>query len=322
MTYALDVHGAVPEQNSDGAGGQNRVHFYFEMVTDTHGEEVPDIDWDTIDVSFKRAGEDYELVVNDGTAVAKHANYVYLSPNPIGTGEGATGVWATGQHLHRGFFMWLPPFAFPDGRTFWIKIELNDELGNSYSEEWYWTVRAVAYSGPVKLYLLKRTADTKASQRFGVCAFGIQSKLESTLKWSKDCEGAPVCSEVWVEPVHIPGDVAVALKLGQKSYDLTEGDWLKIEADSAFDNGLPFEGGDSMDVQLSIISSKAQTARDRVSLTFLAICHGVTGACPTGLCATGGIGLLDELSVDFSMYAMSQQTTEYYRDSLGMTVAA
>lgn len=304
MTNTFTIYDAQPVLNGTLSTG-NRISFFGKMVSsDLDSEPVYDIDYDTFCVYFKEENNDYAPLIENGTIPYNYQKHVHWGYWPLMTGEGGTGIEATGDKYSRFFFVWYPYAAFPNGHTYWMKVTFDNINGDSYSKEWYFT------TGSYRWYDIPRLS-WSGSRRLGYCPYGEQVQLNGTLQWAKDNEYAPPIHELWVYPTDIPSELTVRIKINGQLYNIT--DWLSL-------TNLYIQGKENIPITIYITSNVNLTSYKAITLKFMAIGASATGINGTNTEGTSGIALLDVLELDFIGYMLSWETYQYLR-SLGATIS-
>lgn len=316
MTISLEVFDCYPVQS--GSCARQKVYFGFKLESDVM-EYIYDIDWDTIDISFKKDGGTYEAIVDDGDVSSKNATYALLCKRMITANTFAANQWAASHNLTEGCFVWNLPAALPDGNTYWLKIEFDDVNGSSYSEEWFFVTSAAVYVGPEVLRWLDADGN-KATQRFGICPHGGTISIPARLYWAPDNAYAPTLNELWIEPLHIPTDATVRLKIANRIYSPTEGAWLKIKFDPDNADGLPIEAQEYLDIEVQLTSNSTESKSAYISLALYAYGTEAANVFAANRFAANGIAQMNRLRLDFHAELFSQKTGNYFTDSLGMTI--
>ncbi|MBW2093277.1 MAG: hypothetical protein JRI80_00175 [Deltaproteobacteria bacterium] len=318
MTIALDVFDCYPP--AEGTCGRQQVNFRFKLAN-TASTYTWDIDWDTVHIYFKADGGTYEAIVDDGAVADKHSDYVLFCKSMITANTFAANQWACGHAHTQGAFVWDLPAGFPDGKTYWLKIEFDDTNGSSYSEEWWFTTAAASDIGPRKLRWLD-TSDNKATQRFGICPYGGTVSIPARLSWAADNPYAPTAYHLWVEPLHIPTETTVRLKIANRAYMPVTGTWIKITFDPNDADGLPIPAQGYIDVELQLTSNSADSKPVFVSLAFHVYGKAIANQFAASSYAANGIAKMDRLKLDFSAELFSKETGDYFRDTLGISMEA
>jgi len=316
-TKALSVYDLNPAK-SGVWGRRNKLQFKFKLVTDdiiyddhpTHNNLVaypPNVDKGTVNLSIKLDGGAYEYIVEDGASVAKFNRDTLLVPVAVCCGErGCCGAVSL-DNENRFSFVWWPPLTFPDGKKIWLKLELDDRLGNSYSDEWYFTTSTYTYIG-------EREFRYDGPGDFGIVASTVPVEFDAPIAWSPDNPYSPELRELWIEALDLPEKSYVKIVIDGNSYVLNTTDRIEITK-------LKVEAGDTIIPRITFISGATSSGLDSLTLRFTGISYPLCGitSCGTTGCGYNGIGKTANLDISIIGYMLDMNATEYFRD-IGMEI--
>ena len=308
MTKSLVVYDASPAKSRIW-GRRNKLQFKFKLTTDdtTWQPYPPCVDTSTINLSIKLDGGTYEYIIEDGASTDKFSPDTLLAPVVVCCGErGCCGAVCL-DNENRFSFVWWPPLTFPDGKKIWLKLELDDRMGNSYSDEWWVTTSSY-------VFVAERAFGYDGPRDFGIVATAVPVEFDAPIVWSPDNPYSPELHELWVEALDLPAGSFVKMTIDGESYVLNTTDRVEITR-------LTIEPGETITAHMTFISGAVSSGMDSLSLRFTGISYPLCGitSCGTTGCGWNGIGKTVKLDIDILGYMLNVDATDYFR-SVGFDI--